>query len=217
MEKVCGKCREEKPVEYFNKNKSTCSGYSSYCKSCLSESLKTYRTNMSDEKKEEIKERQKRWYENNKESQREKARVRKKVDYHNNPQVHKERQRLHIKKKLAENPLYRFRQNLGNNIRNSLRFGTYRERSKTFKAVGLLYDDLIRKLNDNKYGLKYGEPNVDIGYKTPLSSAKTEDEIILLYHHSNMILLPSYYNRYVKVNKKYDQEHFENWLKNLDE
>lgn len=42
MLKICGKCKKEYPIDNFNKDKNTKTGYSSYCKKCKSRSDKSY-------------------------------------------------------------------------------------------------------------------------------------------------------------------------------
>jgi len=53
------------------------------------------------------------------------------------------------------------------------------------------------------YGKYNGELNYgwDIDHIIPLSSAKTEEELLKLFHYSNLQPLCSYTNRYVKKNK----------------
>ena len=58
-------------------------------------------------------------------------------------------------------------------------------------------------MNWNNYGLWNGELNYgwDIDHIIPISSAKTEEEIIKLNHYSNLRPLCSQINRYVKKDK----------------
>ena len=61
--KKCSKCKEEKPLEDFNKNKRSKDGRQSSCKECKREQNKQWYENS----KEKIREQKKRYRENNKE------------------------------------------------------------------------------------------------------------------------------------------------------
>lgn len=51
--KVCGRCKEEKPLNQFGPDKRTVSGYRSYCRQCHSVEAYEYRKNIADEKLQE--------------------------------------------------------------------------------------------------------------------------------------------------------------------
>ena len=55
----------------------------------------------------------------------------------------------------------------------------------------------------DNYGKYNGELNYgwDIDHKIPISSAKSEEEIILLNHYTNLQPLCSKINRHIKTNK----------------
>jgi len=56
------------------------------------------------------------------------------------------------------------------------------------------------------YGKYNGQFNYgwDIDHKIPLSSGKTEEEIIELNHYTNLQPLCSYVNRYIKIDNIYE-------------
>ena len=58
----------------------------------------------------------------------------------------------------------------------------------------------------DNYGKYNGELNYgwDIDHVVPVSSAKTEEEIIKLFHYTNLKPLCTYTNRYIKRNKTID-------------
>jgi len=51
--KVCAKCKTEKPLEDFHKNRRSKNGLYSYCKPCSNAKVKKYFSNLSSEKKDE--------------------------------------------------------------------------------------------------------------------------------------------------------------------
>lgn len=53
--KTCSKCKEEKPLSEFNKNKARKSGVSSQCKSCIKETMAVYYQENKDAFKERAK------------------------------------------------------------------------------------------------------------------------------------------------------------------
>ena len=57
------------------------------------------------------------------------------------------------------------------------------------------------------------DTDLDTDHITPISSARTEDEVYKLNHYTNLQLLPKYYNQKIKRAKLFDRNHFERWLK----
>jgi len=80
------------------------------------------------------------------------------------------------------------------------------------QIVGMTAKDLISYLNDNLYGLEYGQPGLDIDHIKPISSAYSLNSVEALSHYSNLQLLPAKYNRVIKRASKWDQQGFINWL-----
>ena len=117
------------------------------------------------------------------------------------------------KRKRETSPLYRIRYNLSHNLRECMkRLG----RNKTNSVTGLIgcsIEELIEHLNSNSYGFKFGDNGIDVDHIVPTSSVDNEDDLRRLYHFSNLQLLPSYYNRFIKKDNKFNKEHFEEWLK----
>lgn len=67
MTKTCGKCKEEKPLTDFNKDRNTPSGLKSSCRKCANEMSRVWRENNPDK----MKAAKQRWNDNNKERIRE--------------------------------------------------------------------------------------------------------------------------------------------------
>lgn len=103
--------------------------------------------------------------------------------------------------------LYR---NTKSSIGTSLKRGGYTKKSRTYEILGCSYKDFKTYIElkfeswmtwDNK-GLYNGQLNYgwDLDHIIPLSSAKTEEDLIKLFHYSNVQPLCSKINREVKKN-----------------
>ena len=128
----------------------------------------------------------------------------------NNPEKKKESNRkYHIKK--LENPLYKLKHYTSNTIRRALKNNGYSKKSRTYEILGCSYIEFKNYIEsqfadwmnwDNygnpKDGLLKPNKTWDIDHKIPLSSAKTEEDIIRLNHYSNLQPLCSYNNRFIK-------------------
>lgn len=99
-------------------------------------------------------------------------------------------------------------------IRNSYTKKGYSKKSKTFEILGCNYADFKEHLENNIYGFKVENTDLDLDYIIPKSEAKNEEDIIRLNHYTNFQLLPNYYNRNIKRDKPFNKVDFENWLNN---
>ena len=88
----------------------------------------------------------------------------------------------------------------------------YKENGRLNKILQINHKGLIDHLNNNSYGFECGMEGIDMDHIKPLLLAKTKKQIYEFFIYTNIQLLPSEYNRYVKGTKKWDQEHFEGWL-----
>lgn len=215
--KECTKCKEEKELKLFYKNKNTKDGKSSSCKECQLLQKKEYHIN----NKELLNKKSKDYYNNNKENELLKRKIYysnnkeridsvKKVYNNNNKEKIRKNKREYRKNRSINDPLFKFKDNIRCLIYNSLYTKGFSKKSKTNEILGCSYDELIKYIEnmfepwmtwENK-GLYNGELNYgwDIDHKIPLSSAKTENELIKLNHYTNLQPLCSYTNRYIKSN-----------------
>jgi len=128
-----------------------------------------------------------------------------------NPEKNRLSKSNYVKKKMTEDPFYKLKHHLSNNIKNSLKNKNFKKSSKTTKILGCSFEEFKIYLeskfeswmNWENYGNpkdKIFEPNKtwDIDHIIPLSSAKTEGDIIKLNHYTNLRPLCSYYNRWIK-------------------
>ncbi len=123
---------------------------------------------------------------------------------HNN----KDKRSKYNKDRKSYDTLYKFTLNIRNNIYVAFKNKGYTKTSKTQEILGCSFDDLKVYIEskfepwmnwDNK-GLYNGNfyYGWDVDHIIPLSSAKTEEEIILLNHYSNLQPLCSKINRDIK-------------------
>jgi hypothetical protein len=169
--------------------------------------------------KEKVIENNKEYYSNNKEYFSEKAK-----EYKiNNKEKLKEYNKEYMKVYAEENkvkrskyernkknidPLYKLSTVVRNSIRYSIKVKNYYKKNKTDEILGCSYDEFriyIESrfedwMNWNNHGLYNGDINFgwDLDHIIPLSSARTEEEIILLNHYTNFQPLCSFVNRYIK-------------------
>ncbi len=124
------------------------------------------------------------------------------------------------KNRRLENPLYKLKDNLSSLTYQAFKSNGYIKDSKTEQILGCSYEELKNYIESKfepwmtwgNYGLP--KDNIyelnktwDIDHKTPLSSAKSEEELIKLCHYINLQPLCSYTNRNLKKNKL-------NWVNN---
>ena len=111
------------------------------------------------------------------------------------------------------NPIFKISANIRSSISTSLRENNYTKKSKTTQILGCSFDEFKTYIeskfqpwmNWDNYGLYNAEPNYgwDIDHIIPLSTAKTEEDVIRLNHYTNLQPLCSYINRVVKKDKLY--------------
>jgi hypothetical protein len=220
--KVCTKCKVEKELTEFCKNKKTKDGLESWCKVCKSAYNKIWRA----ENRDGVSEYNKKWNAENKEyfkNNKEKLSAYKK-EYNKknreeinakNREYNKKNKRKrgeYEKKRRAEDPLYKLRHNVSCLIGKALSKKQYTKKSRTHEIFGCSYKELLQHLNNNPYGFVFGDKDTDVDHITPVSSATTEDEVLRLNHYTNFQLLPSEYNRYIKIDNEWDEDHFRVWL-----
>lgn len=194
------------------------------------ERKKDYDRKRYEEKKEEIILKQKEYYEINKEVIKEKAlKKRDKLleynkkyysenrEYHLNykkeyqkKEIYKEYQRRYKKERRKKDSLFNLTCRMRSIINESLRRNKFTKKSNTQKIIGCEFLELKNYIeskwetwmNWENYGSYNG--NLDYGWDvdhiTPLSSAKNEEELLKLFHYTNLQPLCSKINRDVKRN-----------------
>jgi len=119
----------------------------------------------------------------------------------------------YVRKKLNTDVLYRLKHNIGCGIRQSFKRNGFTKNSKSFIILGCTYEEfklhIESKFKDWMSWDNYGKvktklliPNIrwDIDHIIPISTAKTEEDVIRLNHYTNLQPLCSYVNQLVKKN-----------------
>jgi len=197
--------------DWREKNKDYIKEYQKTYNENNSEKIKEHRKNYRIENKDKIKA----YRDDNKEKQteyyvknQEKIKAYQKEYRIDNIDKINENKRIYTKKRKANDPLFNlstsFRTNLGKTFK---KYG-YRKISKTSQILGCSFDEFKIHLesqfedwmNWGNKGLYNGTLNYgwDIDHKIPLSSAKTEEELITLLHYTNCQPLCSKINRDIK-------------------
>lgn len=199
---------------YHEKNKK----YYEENKDIIKERVKKYR----EENKDVIKEKKKKHYQKNKEEYSKKS----KKYYEENKESKKEydkryreenkekmriKRREYKKKRLLNDPLFKLKESIRRNISDTFRRKNYTKKSKTYEILGCTFEEFKKHIESqfedwmtwDNYGNPYDgilEENKtwDIDHIIQLSSAETEEDVIILNHYTNLQPLCSYHNRIIK-------------------
>jgi hypothetical protein len=181
--KKCSKCKEEKKIIEFSKNKTRKDNHQGECKSCASQRKKQWskETKWYEENKEIISQKQKQYRQNN----REKIKEHQKQYQLDN----KDKRNEYLKQKRKEDQLFKLRRNTGNLILASIKRQGYTKLSKTFEILGCSYEE-FKSYIENQFtdGMSWENHTTNgwhLDHIIPISYAKTEDDIIRLNHYTN--------------------------------
>jgi len=170
--KKCTKCKEEKLLEEFNKDKSRKDGYAYVCKKCNIERSKNY------EKKypEKVKEQQRQYREKNKDIIKEKA---KEYNIKNQDIIKEKRKEYDLKNQETKKEYQKqYRTNNKNIIKEKAKFYSKKEWIKNKEKI---------KANRKKHQLDnpelYKEYNKNFHIKNPLYLREYEQKTNILYPH----------------------------------
>jgi hypothetical protein len=160
-----------------------------------------------DNNKDKIKEITRNYYINNTE----------KVTINNKEYIEKNKEKVKLrlnkyhKNRRDTDPIFKLKISTRNLIRDKIRKCGFTKKSRTYEILGISYEEfklyLESKFEDwmnwDNYGKYNGELNYgwDIDHIKPISSAKTEDDIIRLNHYINLQPLCSKINRDIKKDK----------------
>lgn len=179
--KFCNKCKTEKSVDDFYKRGKY---YCSHCKDCMRENNKRWHR----ENEERAKERRKKWRENNKDY----SSISSKKWRENNKEYVKECKREDYHKNKS-NKFYKLKLQTRNLIFKAYERRGYKKDSKTEEILGCDYETFMQYLLETykkNYGTEFdNKEQVHIDHIIPLSTAKSEEEVVKLNHYTNLQLL----------------------------
>lgn len=192
--KICSKCRIEKNIDNFRKEKRTKIGLQSQCKDCEKE----YRLKNTEKQKLYMKE----YYKKNKETlsqKNKKYREEHKEEKRIADKIYRKTHREEINKKEIERKekdhIYKLKCNVRGMIKNSFRRRGFKKKQKAEEVYGCSVNELIAhliKTYENNYNEQWKWeyiPDVHVDHIKPLANAKTEEEVIKLCHYKNLQLL----------------------------
>ena len=214
MTKICSKCKEEKFLENFSKNKRSNDGHYLYCKQCckliyqsrfnlIKEKKRLYSKKYNIENKEKIKEYfiknkekiqfyQKEYRINNIEKVKEyNIKNKEKQQSYNKEYSINNRERINNRrrKRNLNEPIYNLINNVRSRLKKYLKSTGISKNKKTFEIVGcspeFLKEHIEKQFAEGMSWDLIGE-HIHIDHIIPLSSAKTEEEIYKLCHYTNL-------------------------------
>lgn len=204
--KKCTNCKIYRDTSCFSKNVTRRDRLQSVCKECYKEISKKY-LNKYKYSKDKLKSYNNTYYIKNKSIILNRN---KKYKYNNKLKI-REYYRKYQHDRLKYDDIFKLKKYLRTSFRKYIK-DKYIKDIALYKCIGCSFDSLLIYLNDNKYGFTYANPGIDIDHIIPISTASSKQELYKLYHYSNLQLLPSIYNRYIKGNKIFNNIDFDAWL-----
>ena len=193
--KTCSKCKIEKSLSEFNKQKRAKDGLHTYCKKCQAE----YRKKWHQDNREKNKESSKRWRKENmeraseyyekyyQENKERKAEYYKKW-YKENKGKRDEQHKKWRQSKRESDPLFKLRCNLRSRTCMAFKVSSWKKNTKTQEMLGTDYETAFKHIESRfRQGMSwdnFGEWQID--HIIPLSSAKSKEELVKLCHYTNL-------------------------------
>ena len=238
--KKCSKCNEIKNLSFFYKSPRYSGGLTAMCKICILDNKKKYVLNNKEKRKESTKkyyeknkEKEKLYKKNNKEKIKEQMKLyrlnnkekfilaNKKYRSNNKEQIkiyrlnNKEKIKESWKKYYKTNDKTKFKIKIRNYLKRGIKNNNFYKKDYIEKVLGCNLEYLKKYLEDNfqkMYGIPINEAEeiLHIDHIIPLSTAKTEEDIIKLNHYTNLQYLYASHNL-----EKSDKLWYQPSLKNL--
>ena len=179
--------------EYYAKNKDSIAEYQKAYRKENADDVKAYMMQYRTEHKDELAQKQKEYNDKNREKVREWGRQ----------YAEKNRDKLRAyrenyrKERVEKDPLFKMSVNIRHLVANSLRRQGFSKKTRTAKILGCDYDTLWEHLKQTwleNYGTEWDGEDYHIDHIIPLSTAKTEQDIIDLCHYKNLQMLKPEHN-----------------------
>jgi len=179
--KVCTRCSITKNICEFNKDKHSKTGLSSICKDCKKIKNLNYRiSNIS-----KYKEIQKKYRNSNKLKEKERIKIWK----NDNKKLIIKKAIEYEKNRKEIDPLFKLIRNLRSRMFNFFYKKKFTKKNRTIEIIGcepeFLKEYIESKFTDGMSWDKMGN-KIHIDHIIPLSSAKNNDEAIMLCHYTNL-------------------------------
>jgi transposase-like protein len=176
MEKKCNICNVIKSIDSYNRSSQHKSGFRNYCKDCQKNINNRYSERLGDV----LKSRKKEWKLNN----QEKVKISQIKDY----QTNGKKRNKEKYNKIKSNPVEYLKILMRRRIRGILKTKNLNKKLSTKDIVGCEYSELKLYLEERfTEGMSWDNQGCwHIDHKTPLSSAKNEEEIYKLCHYTNL-------------------------------
>ena len=167
------------------------------------DTLKEKNREWREKNKEKIQEQRKEKYKNNRDTILEKQKEyyqknkEKVLDYHHkynkdNSELLAEKAYEYQKYKVATDDFYKFKRLIRDCVLKSFKRTNHRKSSYAKEIIGINFDEAWKYLKETwkkNYGTDYNGEPYHIDHIVPLSTAKTEEEVIRLCHYTNLQLL----------------------------
>ena len=198
--RICKSCENERQKQYNKEHKKEIQEYNKikYAKNkkTINERNKLY-NKQNKEKIKEYKEKNKEKIQKYKQDydviNKEKIKLYQKQYYEKNKIQLMVKEKYYKRHKRKEDKIYALKEQIRNTIYTSFKRKNYQKKMKTEKILGCSIEYFIEYLLNtykNNYGYEYdGIVKIHIDHKTPLATAKTEEEIMKLCKYHNLQLL----------------------------
>lgn len=227
---ICTRCNIEQPIDNYAIKDQKTGKHRTMCKDCVKIENKKYKDdnkevlkvkykifvgNMSEEKKELIKQKDKKaykeWKKNLIEDEKESLKQYQKEYKQNN----KEKRNKYEKDRMEADPVYKLRHRVRLTILSSIKGKKYKKDRKTVEILGCSipeFRNYIEKLWEpwmtwGNHGKFNGEFNFgwDLDHIIPMATVTSQEDVLRLNHYTNFQPLCSKINRHIK-NDKIDYE-----------
>lgn len=181
---LCIECERIKSKAYYKKNSERIKASSKQWAAENADVKKAYHTAYYQANSDKLKQISRDWGAKNPKLKQ----ARNKVWNAANPKKARTHQREYEKRRLASDPMFALRSRMQCAIRGSLIKGGYTKRSRTHEYLGCSFDEFKRHIEKQFLkGMTWENRNLwHIDHLRPVSSAKTEEELIAIHHFTNL-------------------------------